>query len=138
MTSPFVFSIRRVYVERILAPPGDPWKKGVEYRTRRPSVEDGETILIYETAPTMRVVARASVKSIIAGKPADVWARTREVGGVTAEEFDLYFEGRAMAYALELASVVRLDAPRRLPPCMSPPQSWARWRGPWPLEGVTP
>ena len=126
MTKPFVFSIRPLYVRGLLA-----GTKTVEYRTRRPKLERGDTILIYETAPTSMVVASAIVGGVIVGTAADVWARTGARGGIARDHYDRYFARRPFAVAVEL-EVTKLAEPVKLG--QPAPQSWVRWRGPWPLE----
>ena len=126
--SPFVFSIRPRFVALLLA-----GTKTVEFRTRRPSVAAGDTILIYETAPRSLVVASAIVGGVIVGEPAEVWRATGGRGGIDRETFDSYFAERRTAVAVELA-VTPLVTPLALPAGQHAPQAWARWRGPWPLE----
>lgn len=128
MTAPLVFSIRPRYVAALLA-----GTKTVEFRTRRPSVERGDTILIYETAPRSRVVATAAVQGLLVGTPAEVWARSLGRGGIDRAAYDRYFDGRALAVGIELV-VTPLAEPVPLPEGQRAPQSWARWRGAWPLS----
>jgi|GEM_PF-1486318 len=122
VTPPFVFSIRPKYVAKLLD-----GSKVWEYRTRRPKVEPGETILIYETAPRSMLVAEAKVKIVLVSTPADVWEATHERGGIEREDFDAYFKGHAEAVALHL--IVTPIEPRPLPEGMAAPQSWARLKG---------
>lgn len=129
---PFVFAIRPQYVARLLD-----GSKRVEYRTRRPRLERGDTILIYETAPTSAVVARATVIDVIVGAPAWVWSKTWYDGGIAGPDFMAYFDGREIAVAIEL-DVEALPGHVPLPDGMAPPQSWARWRGEWPLVVASP
>ena len=60
--APFVFSIRPPYVAMFFD-----GRKRFEFRTRRPSVEAGDTVLVYETAPTSAVVATAVVGIVYSG-----------------------------------------------------------------------
>lgn len=129
MTAPLVFAIRPQYVAQILAR-----IKRVEYRTRRPNLEHGEQIMVYETAPMSKVVALVTTEGVISAKPAELWEQTSDRGGITREAFDRYFSGREVGHALELGQVVRLAEPLSLPAGMVAPQAWSRWRGTWPLE----
>lgn len=127
MTAPFVFSIQPAFVEA--------FRQGVkafEYRTRRPHVEIGEMVLIYETAPRSMIVAEATVEEVVAGLPAAVWAATWSLGGIPRMVFDRYFAGHERAVAIRLA-VRWLADPVPLPKGMAAPQSWARLKGPWPI-----
>lgn len=124
---PFVFSIRGIYLAMFFD-----GRKIYEYRTHRPDVDSGDVVLLYETAPTKRVVASAVVGVIYDGYPTRIWDLTGDRGGITKAEFGKYFHNRPRAVAIEL-EVTRLPEPLKLPAGMSPPQSWARWKGPWPL-----
>lgn len=127
---PFVFSIRGQYVDAFRA-----GAKRFEFRTRRPSVKAGERHLIYQTAPTARIVAVSTVGDPLVGTPAEIWAQTEEHAGITREEFDRYFSARTRAVAIPMR-LQFLSSPLRLPACMTAPQAWARWRGPWPIDGA--
>jgi predicted transcriptional regulator len=124
---PFVFSVRGVYIAMFFD-----GRKLFEFRTRRPDVDPGDDVLLYETAPTKMVVASAVVGEIHDGHPSRIWELTGDRGGITRAEFGKYFHNRGRAVALEL-KVTRLAEPLALPAGMSPPQAWARWNGPWPL-----
>ena len=124
---PFVFSVRGVYVAMFFD-----GSKLFEYRTHRPKVDTDDVVLIYETAPTKMVVASAVVGEIHDGTPAKIWALTGDAGGISKSVFDRYFHNRPRAVAMEW-QVTRFAEPIPLPVGMASPQSWARWKGPWPL-----
>ncbi len=127
---PFVFSIRPRFIAM--------FRQGLklyEFRRGRPRVQAGEVHLIYETAPTSAIVAHATIGEIIEGARDHVWSRAGRRGGITREEFDEYFAKRGKrekpAVAIEMSMEWRAE---NLPLAgMVAPQSWARWRGPWPL-----
>jgi predicted transcriptional regulator len=120
---PFVFSIRPQYVERIL----DGHKRW-EYRRRRPRVEHGDLILIYETAPMSKIVASARVGAVRCGHMLEIWAETDRDGCVSPEEYAAYFDGVSQAVAIELTHVQVFADPLPLPGGMVAPQSWSRLR----------
>lgn len=160
---PFVFSVRGRYVEMFRA-----GTKTFELRTRRPAIKAGELHLLYQTAPLARVVAEVRIGEIIDDDPETVWDELAGRGGVSRDEFDLYFShpcsscrgrgidpraprgARAIDYGCEpcegsgageprtRAVAIEMDPrwlsqPIPLPSGMVAPQSWARWRGDWPL-----
>jgi predicted transcriptional regulator len=127
-TLPLVFSVRPVYLAMFFD-----GRKRFEFRTRRPSVESGDVVLLYETAPTSAIVATAVVGIVYDGAPARVWELAGSRGGITKAEFDRYFANRDRAVAVEL-EVARLTSTVPLPSSMAAPQSWARWKGEWPLR----
>ncbi len=141
---PLVFALRREYVEAFRR-----GEKRLEFRTRPPKVEAGELVLIYETAPqradgwapsSQMIVAVAKVGEVHVGTPDEIWDLAGAKGGIERWRFDRYFSKledgkmvpRARAVAIELEPTW-LTCPRPLWPSMSPPQSWSRWQGPWPM-----
>lgn len=125
---PMVFSIRAEYVREILA-----GRKRWEFRTRKPSIGDGEFALIYESRGCGRVVASFRRGRAISGSPKAVWdSATRSGGGhgISWGAYGSYFIGRERAHAVELLDVKPLDM--LLPLGMRAPQAWARWKGEWP------
>jgi predicted transcriptional regulator len=126
--SPFVFSIRPPYVSMFRD-----GTKQFEYRRRRPKVEPGDMVLIYETAPVSRIVATALVGIVYDGDLDEVWGATCSVGGIDRATFYDYFGERDRAVAIEMEPTW-LDDPVPLAAGMTAPQSWVRWRGAWPPE----
>lgn len=126
--SPLVFAIRPQFVAGFRS-----GAKQWEYRRGRPLVEVGDTVLIYETRPTSAIVASAIVHAMFIGSPAEIWAETGHLGGIEKRTFDRYFVGRERGSALLLVPTW-LDESVKLPAGMAAPQSWARLKGPWPME----
>ena len=64
------------------------------------------------------------------GSPEKVWKEVEELAGVERREFDAYYAGRSIAYALRLSKVweydepVRLEVLRRQLADFVVPQSW--------------
>jgi predicted transcriptional regulator len=131
--APFVFSIRPQFIVALLdgsKSKGDPttWDPAYgawEYRTRRPSVEIGDQILIYESRGRGMIVAIAEVLELLVDTVDAVREQTSP-----ADDFDEYFAGRDIAVAMRL-HVRELDEPIAL--VQSAPQCWARYRGAWPI-----
>jgi predicted transcriptional regulator len=107
--SPLVLSIRPVYVDMFRD-----GSKRFEYRRRRPAVESGDTVLIYETAPVSRIVATALIGAVYDGLPSAVWNATCHSGGVDRAAFDRYFDACSRAVAIEMEPTW-LDEPVALP-----------------------
>jgi len=129
---PFVFSIRPRFLAMFRS-----GSKVYEFRRRRPSVRAGERHLVYETSPTSAIVAWASIGEVLDNEPDKVWELAGPRGGITRREFDEYFSNpsgglRERAVAIEM-KMTWMDKPIALPASMVAPQSWARWRGPWPI-----
>ncbi|MDN5357137.1 MAG: hypothetical protein PWR17_306 [Candidatus Methanomethylophilaceae archaeon] len=84
-------------------------------------------ILIYSTSPVMKVVASASVKSVLDDSPEALWAATHEWAGIDKEFFDRYYGDSNRAIAYELGKITIFEEPRSLEDygILHAPQSFA-------------
>ena len=87
--------------------------KRYEYRTRIAS-KDVNKLLIYETAPTKKVVAEVDVIEILSLDPNTLWEQTKDYSGISKKFFDEYFKNRSVAYAYKLGKVKVYDEPKSL------------------------
>lgn len=113
-------SIKPHFAEAILR--GD---KTLELRRKRPRLQPGTRVLIYATAPVKAVVGWFEVGEIHDATPDRLWRRAAGCGGVTRDEFDAYFAGCTLAFAIEVARTGRVEP---IPPGIRPPQSWRHLR----------
>ncbi len=83
-------------------------------------------IVIYSTAPVMKVVASVSVKKVIEGEPEKVWDITKDGAGIEKSHFDKYYEKSSCAVAYKLGKVKKFDVPVSLEEygITRPPQSF--------------
>lgn len=103
-----LMSINPEHVENILS-----GEKKYEFRKRK-CKERIDSIVIYSTAPVMKVVAEVEVKDIIEGTPQTVWKKTSNAAGINKQFFDKYFLGKDIAIAYVLGYVTQFDSPRSL------------------------
>lgn len=87
--------------------------KRYEYRTRIAS-KDVNKLLIYETAPTKKVVAEVDVIEVLSLDPNILWEQTKDYSGISKKFFDEYFKNRSVAYAYKLGKVKVYDEPKSL------------------------
>ncbi len=87
--------------------------KKYEYRTKIPK-HKVDSILIYETHPTMRIVAKITIKNILCGSPYEIWSATKKYAGITKEQFDAYFSNSKKAFAYEIGEIERFSKPKLL------------------------
>jgi predicted transcriptional regulator len=100
--------------------------KLVEFR-KRPLAADIDRVLIYETAPTQRVVGTFIVGRTVSTSPAELWKQFGHVGQIDSSEYARYFDGSAKAVGLTVQSYYRFTAPvalQELYPAPSIPQSF--------------
>lgn len=102
-------------------------KKIFEYRKVMPSQKVSHLVL-YSTAPVMKIVAVAEVVGRIVGSPTKVWNVTSFGSGISRSFFREYYEGQRQACALSLGRVYELASPMSLSSLAgvkTPPQSFS-------------
>lgn len=88
--------------------------KRFEYRKIKCSRSDVNKILIYSTAPIMRIVGEAEILEIIEDSPSTVWKLTKKYAGVNKKFFDQYYKGKQKAVAYKLGEVKKYSKPLEL------------------------
>lgn len=73
-----------------------------------------DSILIYETSPTMRIVGEAKIKAVLTGSPREIWEQTSLNSGIRKAFFDKYYHGKKQAIAYELDNIKRYENPKHL------------------------
>ena len=122
-----IISINQQHVDKILQ-----GIKKFEYRTKV-AKKDIDSLIIYCTFPTKKIVAKVKIKSIISGTPDEVWTKTSSFSGISREFFDQYFNKRSTAFAYELGEVQVFDEPLDLISFVitSAPQSFVYYNVSW-------
>lgn len=115
-----LLAINPEYVEKIFA-----GTKKYEFRKRLAS-RAIDKILIYSTAPIMKVVGEVQIVETISSSPTALWERTKKFAGISREKYRKYFKGCKVAYAFQLGQVIKYDPPKELQDfnISSPPQSF--------------
>ncbi|MEC3851961.1 hypothetical protein [Paenarthrobacter ureafaciens] len=86
-------------------------------------------LFIYSSGQDRAVTAQAKVERVEAGPPEVIWSMHSAALGISRSEFDAYFAGAEVAYALHLNEVVQNRRPIPLQELrksfgLEPPQSW--------------
>lgn len=103
-----LLSIKPEHVENILSE-----KKRFEFRKVRCKA-GVDKIIIYSTAPVMRVVAEATLDEIIEDDISTVWKITNKYAGIPYEYYINYYKGKSKAIAYHLRNVVEYEHPLTL------------------------
>ena len=103
-----LFSINPEYVEKIFS-----GEKEFEFRKNRCKA-DANKMVIYCTAPVMKVIGEADIIDVIEDVPSVVWEKTRNKSGVTREFYDSYYAGRTKSVAYKLANIKKYKTPKSL------------------------
>ena len=122
---PLILSLKPRYADLIFE-----GVKKAELR-RRPLVQmKGGDVFVYVTSPIMELRGGFRVGEVWAGTPQDIWEKVSERAGVNREDFDAYYAGQSIAYALEITGVWEYANPpglgtlRKLFDNFVVPQSW--------------
>ena len=79
--------------------------KKAELRRRSLVQMEGRDVFVYVTSPVMMLRGGFRVGEVWAGTPQDIWNRVSEWAGVEKDDFDAYYAGQSIAYALEITDV---------------------------------
>lgn len=104
--------------------------KTVELRRRSPKNLEGRDVFVYVTNPDRILRGGFRVGNVWTGTPEGIWEIVSEWAGLDKSDFDAYYSGRDIAYALEIVDVWEFeDAPsletlRQMWCNFVVPQSW--------------
>jgi predicted transcriptional regulator len=120
-----LLSIRPEFADKIFE-----GTKRAELRRTRPKVERGDRVYVYVASPVKALRGTFRVNKVIGDLPRKLWRKVKHMAGVTRKQFDEYYEGAEMAYAILLESVrdfvkaIQLKCLRQKWPGFRPPQSY--------------
>ena len=106
--SKVLMSIKTIHAEKILAS-----IKRYKFRKIR-CKKRVDVIVIYATAPIMKVLGEVEVKEIIEDTSRTVWEKTKTAAGIDLSFFNRYFEGRETVVAYALGDVTVFSKPKKL------------------------
>lgn len=126
-----LISIRPKFVDSIFA-----GSKTVELRRVKPRLHSGDLVVIYASGATKGIVGAFEVEGVTSASPERIWRKHNGGSGLGKAEFDRYFEGKSIGYAIRIGKLWRLPSPvslgtlRKRRTGFRPPQSYHYW----PLE----
>ena len=106
MSTPFLMSLRPQFADLIFS-----GLKLAELRRRFAAVAEGRDVYVYVTSPERVLRGGFQIGHIWRGSPEDVWGHVEALAGVERADFDAYFEGSALAYALRISEVWEFEKP---------------------------
>ena len=122
---PLLLSLKPIYADLIF----DGFKTA-ELRRRIVSQIENCEVFVYVTSPVRQLRGGFRVGQVWSGSPEDVWKDVSGFAAVGKREFEAYYAGRAIAYALQVTDVwsymkpVGLSELRSEFPNFVVPQSW--------------
>lgn len=111
-----LMSIRPEYAAAIFS-----GSKTYELRRRRPSFAPGSRVVVYSSSPDQRLLGTFEAGEIQEQSPSKLWKIVSQTAGISRKDFDAYFAGCEVGYAIKVRFPTRLD-PKPLR--FRPPQSY--------------
>ena len=124
-TAPLLMSLKPNYADLIFA-----GQKTAELRRRALTEMNGCDVFVYVTRPAMMLRGGFRVGAVWCDTPDQIWEMVSDRAKVDKADFDTYYEGRSIAYALEITDVWEYANPVGLAALRSRfknfvvPQSW--------------
>ena len=108
MAQKVLMSINPIHAEKILA-----GTKKYEFRKVQ-CKKRIDAIVIYVTAPIIKVLGEVEVKEVIEDTPQTVWEKSKTAAGIDLSFFNRYYQGRNKAVAYELGDITLFTKPKNL------------------------
>ena len=103
---PLIISLKPCYADLVFE-----GLKKVELRRRIASGLSDRDVFIYVSSPVREVRGGFRVGQVWEGSPDAVWQKVSELATVDRQDFDAYFQGQTVAYALEVTNVWEYESP---------------------------
>lgn len=88
-------------------------RKKYEYRKIKPK-NSVDAMVMYSSAPVMKIFAEVNIEEIIEGNPDEVWEKTRNGSGTNKKLYDEYFKNKNIAVAYKLGKIKVYEKPKEL------------------------
>ena len=124
-TTPLLFSLKPHYADLVFE-----GLKQAELRRRITSFMENRDVYIYVSSPVQRLRGGFRVGHVWRGSPDEIWNEVSDLASIDKRDFDAYYAGRSIAYALKIADVWEYEYPADLTtlrnrfPQFIVPQSW--------------
>lgn len=117
-----LLSINPEHIEKIIS-----GEKRYEFRKTLFKRSNIDTIVIYATVPTKKIIGEFDIELILRDDPTSLWRSTKEYAGISKSFFCQYFSGKKTGYAIKIGNVRQYKQP--IDPYLefenfSPPQSF--------------
>ncbi len=122
---PLILSLKPRYADLIFQ-----GVKKAELRRGAVGRLEGRDVFMYVTSPIMELGGGFRVGEVWTGTPQRIWEKVSKWAGVDRDDFDAYYAGQSIAYALEITNVWEYANPPGLSALRSRfddfvvPQSW--------------
>lgn len=107
-------------------------EKKFEFRRVLPKHQEVDSIIVYASKPVDKVVGEITVAGYLTLTVDEMWEATKDISGLTREDFFCYFHGKQNAHAIAIESYRDYEQPIPLDvliPDKTPPQSYCYLNG---------
>jgi predicted transcriptional regulator len=101
-----LLSIKPEYADKIFS-----GEKKFEFRKIAFRNSKVKTIVVYSTMPVGRIIGEFSIKYIHKDSPKTIWRKTKRFSGIDEDFFNEYYNGRALAVAIEVDNPILYSEP---------------------------
>lgn len=108
-TTPLLISLKPDYAELVFR-----GLKTAELRRRISESMQDRDVFVYVSSPVKELRGGFRVGQIWTGSPSQIWSAVRDFAGVSKSAFDHYYQGKNIAFALEILDVWEYAYPRSL------------------------
>lgn len=84
-------------------------QKTIELRKQKPSLVEGDGVILYSTSPRKSIVATATIGELIVCSPAAMWEKHQHRLGVDKTTFDAYFSNANKSIGIPLENINKID-----------------------------
>lgn len=109
LPNPLLLSLKPCYADTVF----DGLKKA-ELRRRMASIIKNQSVFVYVSRPRCELRGGFRVGQVWSGTPAYVWQYVSNLASVEKHEFDTYFCGSKVAFAIEITNVWEYENPVQL------------------------
>ena len=124
-TSPLLLSLKPHYADLVFE-----GLKQAELRRRITPFMKNRDVYIYVSSPVQHLRGGFRVGHVWRGSPDEIWNEVSDLASINKRDFDAYYAGRTIAYALKITDVWEYEYPADLTtlrnrfPQFIVPQSW--------------
>ena len=106
LMTPLLFSLKPRYANLVFE-----GLKKFELRRRGLTLMRGRDVFVYVTSPVGKLRGGFRVGEVRTGTPDEIWAVVSKSACIDKPDFDAYYAGRSIAYALEITEVWEYSDP---------------------------
>jgi predicted transcriptional regulator len=104
-----LLSIKPEYADQILS-----GEKRFEFRRTMFRSIDVSVVIVYATLPVGKVIGEFRIGEVLFGDPESLWKKTRQYAGIEKGDYDKYFSGKSLGYAIEVNKPRRYKKPKQI------------------------